>query len=1115
MKWTTLVDPSRIPAGLLTLAIVLAFSLPARADVDLSAPGTSTLPTEIRCGDRDPCQAVLPDAVRFDKVLDKPYVVGFDRDGQPVGWVVLSNLVVDIKGYSGKPLATLIGLDPEGRITGGKVIHHSEPILLVGIPESELDAFVNTYVGLKVGDKVVLGGAAEEGEVSVDIVSGATVTVLAENRTILDSVRVLAEDVGVLAPTLRTPGHFVEDQEPWTWARMMREDALGHLTVTHDDMGIEGGDQAFIDLYFGLAEAPHIGIPLLGERTWRFMTERLADNEQLVIVLGNGTSSFRGSGFVRGGIFDRIRLEQGLSVVMFADLDYKRIGQPPLEDAPRFGEAALFIARGGKLDPGRAFDFVFLGSAFDYEGGFSREFHTFKQQWRAPKRVYALDGPDPESLVWRQAWSARKGMVALVTLYLLLVTGVFVFRTWVTAKMPRLKRLHVTVLLISFFGLGLGLSYQPSVTQLLTLVGSLAGEWNWGLFLSEPFLFVSWSWIAAVTVIWGRGVFCGWICPYGAMNELAFKLGRVLKLPEYELPDAVHLKARWIRYGVFFGLVGAFLVSPELGERLAEIEPFKSTFFVRPWARQWFLFAWWLLLAGVAFAWYRPFCRYLCPLGAALSIPSSFRLSGPYRRDFCSTGCRICPRGCEPKAIRKDGSIDPRECLNCWECEANYHDDEVCPPLVQIRRRKEKAEAANGPGPGASGAAIVLLGLALSVPAGAAELVVGTDAATVQETIAVAAPGDVVVLPEGTWREHVVLDKAITLTSRGGVLDGEDEGTVLRVSAPGARVEGLVIRGSGTDRAGPDACLYVEPEAVAAQILGNTLTDCTFGIWIHTTKDVAIERNTVHGRVDIANTSDRGNGIHLFDAEGLRVVGNRVVGARDGVYVSATEHSLIAENVTEDLRYGIHYMYSFDNVVRDNICRRNTSGIALMQSHRLKILRNVSSDNERHGILFRDVQWSTIEGNVVERNGEGFFFFSSLDNTIRHNRVAGNAIGARIWAGTERNVVDGNAFVGNRQQVYYVAASDQSWGEPDGQGNRWSDYLGWDQDGDGRGDRPYRVDSFHASLLYRYPSAALLLRSPALEILGRLQERLPALTVPTIREEHPAMTDPTVEQGTP
>ena len=695
----TALDPSRI--GLVAVAALVAAAAAGPAwGQGVAGPGDRIGPSELIC-EAQPCADVLPGAVRFERPDGKPYAVGYGADGEVRGWVVLSNNVVDIKGYSGKPLATLVGLSPEGTITGGRVVHHAEPILLVGIPESKLQAFVSEYVGVTVGDKVVLGGR-EPGAHSVDIVSGATVTVLAENRTILDSARMLAEDVGVLEPTPVVPGHFVTDEPAWTWEQMLKVGAMAHLLVTHEDMGIDGGDQPFVDVWYGFADAPHVGIPLLGERTWQYATDRLAPGEHLVVVYGNGTSSFRGSGFVRGGIFDRIRLEQGLSVVMFRDSDYKRLGQPEAVGAPHFGEAALFVARGGRLDPGRAFDFVFLGSAHNLaDGGFSREFHTFANTWRAPKRVYKLDGPDPESLVWRQAWKTRRASVAFAGLYLLLITLVFAFRRWTSGSMKRLQVIHLSFLTVSFVGLGLVMSLQPSITQLLTLVGSLAGEWRWGLFLSDPFLFVTWTWIAFVTVVWGRGVFCGWACPYGALNELSFKLGRKLKLPEYELPDAVHGRARYLRYGVLALLVGLFLWSPELGERAAEIEPFKSTFFVAPWTRHVGLLGWWLLLFGAAFVWYRPFCRYLCPLGAALALPSSFRLSGPHRRDFCSS-CKICTRGCEPKAIRPDGTIDSRECLNCWECEANWRSDEVCPPLIQIRRQAEKAakKSANTADPG-------------------------------------------------------------------------------------------------------------------------------------------------------------------------------------------------------------------------------------------------------------------------------------------------------------------------------------------------------------------------------------------------------------------------------
>jgi len=173
-----------------------------------------------------------------------------------------------------------------------------------------------------------------------------------------------------------------------------------------------------------------------------------------------------------------------------------------------------------------------------------------------------------------------------------------------------------------------------------------------------------------------------------------FKLGRKLKLPAYELPERPHRALRFLRYGVLAVLIAVFLRSSQLGEQLAEIEPFKSTFFVKPWMRQWPLFLWWLVLLGVSFVWWRPFCRYLCPLGAALAIPGSLRASGPHRRNFCEK-CKICTRGCEPRAIRDNGTIDPRECLSCMECEANFRDEQVCPPLIGIERLTQKKGTAS------------------------------------------------------------------------------------------------------------------------------------------------------------------------------------------------------------------------------------------------------------------------------------------------------------------------------------------------------------------------------------------------------------------------------------
>jgi nitrous oxidase accessory protein len=393
--------------------------------------------------------------------------------------------------------------------------------------------------------------------------------------------------------------------------------------------------------------------------------------------------------------------------------------------------------------------------------------------------------------------------------------------------------------------------------------------------------------------------------------------------------------------------------------------------------------------------------------------------------------------------------------------------------------------------------------LSLAPSSGAEVLRVGEAAPTVQATLDLARDGDVVEVPPGRWVGAVRVEKSIILRGRGGVLDGEEHGTVVHVEAPGAQLEGLRIANSGVDVGGPDACVFIAKQATGAIVRGNELTRCGFGIWVHETDGVHLVDNRVQGRADL-RTTDRGNGIHLFDASNLVVRGNTVVESRDGIYVSATEDSLIEGNHTSNQRFGIHYMYSYSNTLRGNVSKDNVLGIALMESLHLIVDDNVVSGNERNGLLFRDVQFSKIRRNVLEHNGIGMFFFSSTENEILDNRVAHNEIGFKIWAGSLRNRVEGNAIIGNRQQVFYVSAEDQHWGES-GRGNIWGDYMGWDQDGDGIGDRPHRVDSFTAGLLYRYPAAVLLMRSPALETLAHFSDRLPALRTPTVIDVAPLL----------
>lgn len=379
------------------------------------------------------------------------------------------------------------------------------------------------------------------------------------------------------------------------------------------------------------------------------------------------------------------------------------------------------------------------------------------------------------------------------------------------------------------------------------------------------------------------------------------------------------------------------------------------------------------------------------------------------------------------------------------------------------------------------------------------------DYGSVQEAIDASSPGDTVLVGPGTRVGAVRVDKAITLRGVGGRLDGGGSGTVLTVAAPGAVIEGLEITHSGSSLTPPDSCVYIERTAVGAIVRDNELTACTFGVWVNQGEAVEVSGNHVVCPAE-GRTADKGNGVHLFDSSHLIVRRNTVSRCRDGVYVSATEDSLIEENEASDLRYGIHYMYSYRNTVRGNVAKNNHGGIALMQSRELEVTGNVAVGNNLQGILFRDTQDSHIEGNRVQGNGEGLFFFSCVGNRIIDNEIVGNQIGARVWAGTEGNVIHGNQFLGNRQQVLFVAAYDQLWGDAEA-GNTWSDYMGWDQDGDGRGDIAYRVDALTSALLFRFPASVLLLHSPTMELLSWVQARLPVLRVPTIIDEHPQLRE--------
>jgi len=643
------------------------------------------------------CASVLPGANRFSARMGRPPYVEAYQGQQLKGYVFLSTDIVDITGYSGKPIVTLIGMNTHGIITGVRVLKHSEPILLVGIPESKLLAYLKQYQGLFAGTRFEIGKNADNNS-GLDAISGATVTVIAENQAIARCAYVIATQVGIVKQKARPAAKLIPLTQGENWQALLDDGSVQHLSLKPSDVGMPDSASPYLDLYYGYLNAPAIGRSILGDAGYQDLMQSLKPGEHALFIVSSGTESFKGSGFVRGGIFDRIQVKQDLDSFTFRDTDYTNLYSVKAQGAPEFKESGIFVIRNPTFSAAYPWQFVFLGNKVDRQTG-AKVFSAFESQYWLPAKF--LQGGRPvvamELPAWEKIWRDKALEIALFCAWLILVTGFFVSRDVWVRKAKRSQKQWVSwpkmiswIFAIGF--VGWHEMAQPSITQVLTLFNSLGSGWNWSLFLLDPFIFLFWCFIAVTVLIWGRGLFCGWMCPFGSLSEILYKAAGALGLRRFQgkLPARWHARLKWLKYVIFAVLLLTSFYSISSAEALAEIEPFKTTFLVGVLNRAWPFVLFWTVIVGVSLFTERPFCKYLCPLGAGLAIPSWLRML-PLRRKAGCTTCHACAVGCGSQAIDEQGRIDQKECLMCLDCMVMYYDEHSCPPLSQERKRRLKA----------------------------------------------------------------------------------------------------------------------------------------------------------------------------------------------------------------------------------------------------------------------------------------------------------------------------------------------------------------------------------------------------------------------------------------
>lgn len=708
MKWTSLAC-KLVAAITLSLCAVTAWS----ASVGSGAGGSQAYEAELPEGlssAKDmcallPCKEVSPGATAFsERKGQPPYVeaLGGPDGKQKLGYVMLSTDITDIPAYSGKPVVTLIGMDNEGKFVGVKVLKHSEPILLLGIPESALINFNNQYIGKSVKDKIEIGQSRPDEEVvGLDAISGATVTVIAQNQVMMTSGASVARQVGIIKPVVREPVKYAPSQANAAlpdWAELVKQGAVQKVVVQPQQVGLQKTGQPFIELWFGALNSPIVGPAILGDSNYRYLMSQLKEGENAIFVIRTaGQESFKGSGFVRGGIYDRIQVRQDSNTFTFRDTDALNLYSISAKGAPAYTESVIFILRSHAFSAAYPWKLGFLGNKVDRATG-AKTFTAFDAAYWLPAQYLVGGHPKIEraEATWVKVWKSRAPQIALFAFLLVAVTVVYALRERLTRRATHKNKWAVNAFKYFFWvvfvvWVGFGLMAQPSVTQVLTWLHSLLFRWEWTLFLSDPFIFLFWIFIFITVFIFGRGLFCGWTCPFGSIQEMIYKVAEVIGLKRFQfhIPQRWHDRLKWGKYAAFFMLVAVSLFSMVQAEKLAEIEPFKTTFLVGLTHRSWPYVTFVLVIFAVSVFIERPYCKYICPLGASLAMPSTFRWFGLRRKADCNS-CKACAKGCGALAINADGQIDHRECLHCLDCMILYTDHAGCPPLAKERKLRER-----------------------------------------------------------------------------------------------------------------------------------------------------------------------------------------------------------------------------------------------------------------------------------------------------------------------------------------------------------------------------------------------------------------------------------------
>ena len=666
-------------------------------------------------------------AERLGPEEGSPPAIAVYQGDKIVAYVFSTLDIIKPRGYSTTPFDVIAGVDLGGRITGAKVVFHNEPHVFDDpLRQTKLDTFLAREAGRPL--------RGDEGALPPDFVAGATVSARAMRAAVRTTAALVLRPRAARTVAAAPTSEVVEGFKLASWDSLLASGAVAHRRVTTGEVAaalaqagatdaklevpLGQGDRLYIDFATALFTLPTVGGNLIGMVDFEDYKRQLPGDGQAIFVASSGPYDFLGNKFFldsEGHRFDRLRVVQDGKTFGFVQANY-RWTHLTAEGVHGVQNAGLFaLPADAGFDPlkpwrleilvnGAGATPVTVAFGLDYKVPDAQTLASLDEAERRARPVVAdqtggadwqdtdfqlaLEFEPPPIPPWVEAWHDSRTNVAILAVLLSVLTLIFIFQ----ATLARFRLAHRLVrngfLLVVLVWLGWIAGVQLSMVNVVNYVKGPFSGVDLGFYLAEPLMVIIAIYTLVSVVLIGRGVFCGWLCPFGALQELLGQLSRALGVPQWN-PSAALEKRLWMgKYIAAAAVLALVLTGIDPAGATLEIEPFKTAItskFIRAWP--YVLYAGALLAIGLFSE--RAYCRFLCPLGGILAFLDRFHLLDLLkRRPECGNPCHLCERSCPVRAIENTGKIITSECFQCLDCQVEYYDDKRCPPLVRAAKSR-------------------------------------------------------------------------------------------------------------------------------------------------------------------------------------------------------------------------------------------------------------------------------------------------------------------------------------------------------------------------------------------------------------------------------------------